>query len=87
MPSLTGADIEELESLGELTSLNGWKYVKKILNEHRIYCIEQAHKHLIKHEDRLAGEWLACSKEPHKFITLIQNRKKELSDKREKETG
>lgn len=80
---LTGADVEELEALTELTRLSGWRYVKNILSRHRIYCIEQSHKCLKKHEDRKAGEWLAKSEEPHTLITLIQNRKTELTKKKE----
>jgi len=76
---LTGADIEELEALSEVTRLPGWRYIKNIMSKHRIYCIEQAHKNMKKHEDRKAGEWLAKSEEPHAIITLIQNRKGELN--------
>ena len=82
---ITGAEIEELESLQELTQLRGWRVVRNLLNSHRIYCVEQSNRCLEKHEDRKAGEWLARSKECPKLLTLIQNRKQELSDRKDKE--
>jgi len=81
---ITPAEIEELESIVELTKVRGWRLFKNIIQKHRIFCLESAHKHLDRHEDRKAGEWLARSKEPQKIISLLENRKKELSDKREK---
>ena len=85
MSDLSATDIEELDALEEMTRTRGWRYFKNLLTEHRNYCIEKAHQHLADHQDRAAGEWLACSKEPHKILTIINNRRKELSDKREKE--
>ena len=82
---LTIAEIEELEALEEMIRTRGWKFFKNILQHHRLFCLDEAHKHLRNHADRNAGEWLARSKEPHKIMTLLNNRKKELSDKREKE--
>ena len=82
---LSGADIQELEDLTELTRFRGWKILKNLLYKHRLYCIEQSNKYLEKHEDRTAGEWLARSKEPHVILTQVDRRKKELSDQREKE--
>ncbi len=79
----TGADVEELESLTELTRLRGWRVLKALLNKHRIYCIEKSHQCLESHEDRKAGEWLARSKEPNKILTLVSGRKNELTKLRE----
>jgi len=83
LDTLTGADVEEHDALVEVTNSRGWRYIKNMLSSHRIYCIEQAHKCIKKHEDRKAGEWLAKSEEPHRIITLIQERKKALTTKRE----
>lgn len=80
---LTGADIEELDSLTYMMKGTGWQSLKSIFNQHRIHCIEQTNKHLQKHEDRKAGEWLARSKEPNHLLSLINDRKEELSQKKE----
>jgi hypothetical protein len=81
---ITVQEVEELEGLSEIQKTQGWKFLKILLNKHRFYCIEQSNKHLERHEDRKAGEWLARSKEPQRLISLVSNRKQELSDKREK---
>ena len=81
---VTGAEIEELEGLSELTKTRGWKHFRNLLYKHSAYCLDNAHKCLAKHEDREAGEWLARSKEKDRAITLIDKRKKEISDKRER---
>ncbi len=80
----TGAEAEELDALSELTTFRGWKYFKNLLYKHHRHCLDKTHQHLDKHEDRKAGEWLARSKEKDRAITLIDKRKKELSDKRER---
>jgi hypothetical protein len=81
---LTGAEVGEIESLIELTRLRGWKFLKIIFRDHRTHCLEQSHRFLKTHQDRKAGEWLARSEEPARLIALIQERKDELEQKREK---
>ena len=85
MPNLTGADVEEFEALNELTKLGGWKYVRKLLSDHRGFCLSKSRDLLKKHDDRKAGEWLAKSEEPQRILELILNRKKELANKMEGE--
>ncbi len=80
----TGAEAEELDALSELTNTRGWKFFRNLLHKHSQYCVDNAHKCLDKHEDRKAGEWLARSKEKDRAFTLIDKRKKEISDKRER---
>ena len=80
--AFTGAEMEELEALIELTRLRGWRIVKNLFHKHRLHCVEQAHKCLKSYQDRKAGEWLAKSDEPARLITLIQTRKDELEKKR-----
>jgi hypothetical protein len=83
--SLIGAEVEELESLVELTQVRGWRVVRRLLSEHRGRCLDQVYAHLKKHEDRKAGEWLAKSDLYNLLVTLIQNRKTELSKRKENE--
>ena len=82
---ITGEELKDLDDLAQLTKFPGWKYFTRLLNKHRIYCIETSNKHLENHADRKAGEWLARSKEPGKLLNLIEKRKKEISDKRERQ--
>ena len=77
---LTGAEIEELESLSELVKSRVWRIVRNLLNEHRIYCVDKSHMYLKKQEDRKAGEWLARSEECPKLLLLVQDKIKELQE-------
>ena len=81
---ITGAEIEEMDALIELKRLRGFRYFKNLLHTHHNHCVDKVSNHLEKHEDRLAGEWLARSKEQGKTLNLIEKRIKEISDKREK---
>ena len=85
MPETTGAELEELDALVELTKTRGWRYFRNLLYKHSSYCLDQSRKALEKHQDREAGEWLARSKEKDRALSLIIQRKKEISDKREQE--
>lgn len=84
MPNYTGGDVEDLDAIVELTRMRGWPILKKIFNEYKIDCIQKAHMHLKKHEDRKAGELLAKSNAPFEVINRFQNKKKELSNLIEK---
>jgi len=79
---ITAQELEELESLYELTRLPGWKHIRNLLHRHKIDCIKKSNAALKKHEDRLAGEWLAKSTAYNNVTGLVENYKKELSDKR-----
>ena len=80
---LTGADVEELESLTELTQVRGWRVFKNLLTKHRQYCIEQSHKNTRSGDYRKAAEWLAKSDEPQTVQDLVHNRKQELTKRGE----
>ena len=79
------ADVEEFEYLDQMVKLGGWRVLRNLFSKHRIHCIENAHKHLKRLEDRKAGEWLARSEEPNILLSLVYNRRKELSDRINKE--
>ena len=81
---LSGAEFEELDALEEFTKVRGFKFFRKILNEHRIHLLSKAHQALEKHQDRTAGEYLAQSKESQRILDLIRNRKTELQSKQMK---
>lgn len=83
MPEITGADLEELDALVELTRTRGFRYFKSLLHTHHLYCVDKSNRNLKDHKDREAGEWLARSEEPNKVLNLIEKRKKEISNKRE----
>ena len=82
---ITHSELEELEALQELTRMPGWRIVRNILHRHKVDCIEKSNAALRKHEDRKAGEWLAKSTIKDKVMGLVEQHKKQLSNKREKE--
>ena len=81
---ITGAELEEMDALIEFKKTRGFRYFRNLLHTHHRYCVEKSNKALKDHKDREAGEWLAKSEEPAKALNLIEKRKKEISDKREK---
>lgn len=84
---ITGAEVEELESLIDLMRSKTWRYIKNEFTKHRLHCVEESHKCLKLCQDRKAGEWLARSEESTRLISLIQGRKAKLESKRETNYG
>ncbi len=82
MPETTAQELEELEYLQEITRLPGWKIVRNLLHRHKIDCITKSNAALRKHEDRTAGEWLAKSAVFNNVVGLVENHKKELSNRK-----
>lgn len=68
----------ELNSWDEIIHSDNWRVFLKLLKAHQEYLQGQVNEYLSKHEDRKAGECLACLNDSKKIIALVQNRINEI---------
>lgn len=69
----------ELSSWQNLVHTEDWRVFVKLLKTHQDYLQGKVNSHLIKHEDRKAGEELAKLNDCKKILSLVQNRINEIN--------